>query len=448
MDTHKRTICKLVFPSLLGILLFLVPVRYQGGTEIVVGIVGSRLKDAMGQALVPILVAVILISALVSLWHRVRPIPLLARHPALAGYFSPTPFWLAARLLGAAASVLTLFRLGPEEVWSMDTGGNMLWSILPTCAVWYLVGGFLLPFLTEYGSMELLSSLFRRVARPLFRVPGRAMIDCVTSWMGSSVCGTYLTISQYESGYYNAREAATIITNFSLLSISFCSLVASMLGLGGLFGQFYLTIVISGLVCAVITPRIWPLCRFPESYDPASGKQASEEVPDGMTSLQWGWHQALARAEKAPGPVAFVKKGAASAADLMFTTLPVIMAFGTPALMIATYTRVFDYLGVPLGMYLELFGVPDAVEAGAVMLVGFADQFIPAIIGSTMPAVFTRFLLGCICILQVLYVTDVGALVLTSRVPFRFWQLLVLFLERVIICVPLVVLCGRMLGVG
>ena len=157
----------------------------------------------------------------------------------------------------------------------MDTGGNMLWSILPTCAVWYLVGGFLLPFLTEYGSMELLSSLFRRVARPLFRVPGRAMIDCVTSWMGSSVCGTYLTISQYESGYYNAREAATIITNFSLLSISFCSLVASMLGLGGLFGQFYLTIVISGLVCAVITPRIWPLCRFPESYDPASGKQAS-----------------------------------------------------------------------------------------------------------------------------------------------------------------------------
>ena len=47
MDTHKRTICKLVFPSLLGILLFLVPVRYQGGTEIVVGIVGSRLKDAI-----------------------------------------------------------------------------------------------------------------------------------------------------------------------------------------------------------------------------------------------------------------------------------------------------------------------------------------------------------------------------------------------------------------
>ena len=88
------------------------------------------------------------------------------------------------------------------------------------------------------------------------------------------------------------------------------------------------------------------------------------------------------------------------------------------------------------------------MEAGAVMLVGFADQFIPAIIGSTMPAVFTRFLLGCICILQVLYVTDVGALVLTSRVPFRFWQLLVLFLERVIICVPLVVLCGRMLGVS
>lgn len=448
MDPHKKTVLKLVFPSLFGVFLFLMPVRYQGKSEIVVGIISNWLKGILGDALVPILVVVTLISALVSLWHRVRPIPFVARRAVLQGFFSPTPFWLAVRLLGAAAAVLVLFRLGPEEIWSMDTGGNMLWSILPTCAVWYLVGGFLLPFLTDYGSMELLSSLFRRVARPLFRVPGRAMIDCVTSWMGSSVCGTYLTISQYESGYYNAREAATIITNFSLLSVSFCSLVASMLDLGGMFGKLYLTIVIAGLVCAVITPRIWPLCRFPECYDPACGKQASEEVPAGMTSLGWGWRQALERARSAPGPAAFLKKGVASAADLMITTLPVIMAFGTPALMIATYTRVFDYLGVPLGKYLELFGVPDAMEAGAVMLVGFADQFIPAIIGSTMPSVFTRFLVGCICVLQVLYVTDVGALILTSRVPFRFWQLFVLFLERVMICVPLVVLCAHLFGIA
>lgn len=412
------------------------------------GIIGDRLKGVLGDALVPILVAVILISALVALWHRMRPIPFVSRRPTLQSLFSPTPFWLAVRLLGAAAAVLVLFRLGPEEIWSMDTGGNMLWSILPTCAVWYLVGGFLLPFLTDYGSMELLSSLFRRVARPLFLVPGRAMIDCVTSWMGSSVCGTYLTISQYENGYYNAREAATIITNFSLLSVSFCSLVASMLGLDGMFGKFYLTIVIAGLVCATITPRIWPLCRFPESYDPGCGKRASEEVPPGMTSLEWGWCQAMERARSAPGPAGFLSKGAASAADLMITTLPVIMAFGTPALMVATYTNVFDYLGVPLGKYLELFGIPDAMEAGAVMLVGFADQFIPAIIGSTMPSVLTRFLLGCICILQVLYVTDVGALILTSRVPFRFWQLFVLFLERVLICVPLVVLCARLFGIA
>ena len=281
MDTHKRTICKLVFPSLLGILLFLVPVRYQGGTEIVVGIVGSRLKDAMGQALVPILVAVILISALVSLWHRVRPIPLLARHPALAGYFSPTPFWLAARLLGAAASVLTLFRLGPEEVWSMDTGGNMLWSILPTCAVWYLVGGFLLPFLTEYGSMELLSSLFRRVARPLFRVPGRAMIDCVTSWMGSSVCGTYLTISQYESGYYNAREAATIITNFSLLSISFCSWWRRCWGWEGCSASFISPSSSPGWSALSSPPASGPFAASRKAMIPPAASRPARRSPTG-----------------------------------------------------------------------------------------------------------------------------------------------------------------------
>ena len=313
--------------------------------------------------------------------------------------------------------------------------------------VWYLIGGFFLPLLTDYGLMDLLSSVFTKFARRLFCVPGRAMIDCVTSWMGSSVCGAYLTISQYEKGIYNAKEASIILCNFSLLSVSLCSLIASMVGVGEMFGKLYLTIVIAGILCAIIIPRLWPIKNFSEEYDKVSGNCAPAESHKGVNGLKWGYMQAYKRAESAPGIKSFFAKGAYSALNLTVSTLPCIMAFGTVSLIVATYTPVFEYLGLPLGYYIELFGIPEAAKAGSAILVGFADQFIPVIIGGSMEAVATRFLVGCISILQIVYVTDIGTLILTSRVPLKLWQLFVIFIERVVISIPIVVLCMHLFGI-
>lgn len=448
MSSKTKTVLKLMIPSLIGIILFLVPVNYRGESEIVVGIIANGLKSALGGALIPLLTVLTVGSAALSLLHRICPLPFFSRHEALNRLFSPNLFWLVVRTLGGAITLLVFFRVGPAAVWSADTGGNMLTTILPSCAVWYLVGGLLLPLMTDYGLLDIFSSLFKRVSRPLFKVPGRAMLDCVTSWVGSSVCGIYLTISQYEGGFYNAREAAIISSNFSLLSISFCSMIAAMLGLGTMFGRFYLTIVAAGVICAVITPRLWPLRGIPETYDAVSGRQVDEEAPRNMSNLRWGYRQALKRAEAAPGFLEFLKKGVTTAADLTLNTMPVIMAFGTIALIVANYTPVFDYLGVPLGLYLKVFGVPDAMEAGSAILVGFADQFIPVVIGSAFSSLFTRFVVGCCCILQILYITDIGALVLTSRMPFNLWQMFVVFLERIVISIPIIVLCANLFGIA
>ena len=273
------------------------------------------------------------------------------------------------------------------------------------------------------------------------------MIDCISSWIGSSVCGTYLTISQYEGGFYTAREAVTIISNFSMLSISFCSLIASMLGLDGVFGKFYGTIVIAGIICAVIMPRLWPINRIPDEYYAEVGKQINEKQPENMSSLRFGWEQALNRAANAPGPVGMLENGLVSSVNLMVTSMPAIMAFGTVALIVANYTNVFDYIGAPLGLYLKLFGVQDAMAVGSVMLVGFADQFVPVILGAAMTSVSVRFLIGTISVLQILYITDVGTLIMTSKVPFKFWQMFVVYLERVVICIPIVIACEHIFGI-
>lgn len=53
-------------------------------------------------------------------------------------------------------------------------------------------------------------------------------------------------------GFYTKREAGYIMTNFSLVSIPFCLLIATTVGIENLFPSFYLTICIVGVVLAII----------------------------------------------------------------------------------------------------------------------------------------------------------------------------------------------------
>lgn len=117
------------------------------------------------------------------------------------------------------------------------------------------------------------------VVRILFKVPGRASIDLVASWFGASNAAVILTREQYMKGFYTKREAGYIMTNFSVVSIPFCLLVAETLDISHLFPTFYLTVCIVGIVLAVILCRIPPISIIPDSYQEEVGKQLNEDIP-------------------------------------------------------------------------------------------------------------------------------------------------------------------------
>ena len=48
---------------------------------------------------------------------------------------------------------------------------------------------------------DFIGALLTKVMRPLFKIPGRAAVDCITSWIGDGTLGVMLTANQYEDGY-------------------------------------------------------------------------------------------------------------------------------------------------------------------------------------------------------------------------------------------------------
>ena len=124
--------------------------------------------------------------------------------------------------------------------------------------------------------------------------------------------------------------------------------------------------------------------------------------------------------------------------------IPIVVAWGTLALIIATYTPVFDWISYPMGLYLKLLGVPEAFAAAPATLVGFTDMFIPALLSVGLTSVKTKFIIGVLSLVQIIYLTEVGTIIIKSEIPLNFWKLLVIFLERTIVALPLIVLFANL----
>ena len=173
--------------------------------------------------------------------------------------------WLVLRVL-AVFSWLTFLNIGPEMIKSEDTGGLVFSSLLPTLVAVFLFAAIFLPLLMEYGLLELLGPIFRPIMRPLFTLPGRSTVDNLASFIGDGTVGVLITSRQYGEGYYSRREATVISTTFSVVSITFAIVIAETIRMQDQFFYFYLTVVISCLIAAMIMPRIWPLKNIPDEY--------------------------------------------------------------------------------------------------------------------------------------------------------------------------------------
>nr|WP_079506126.1 YjiH family protein [Mesobacillus jeotgali] len=435
-----------LIPSLIGIFFFMIPISYKGEITIPIAVLSGWVQDLLGGTLPAIMTVIIVLTFIGTLLIKtVRP-EILNRNHFLKALFDVPAIWLFARLLGAIFAIMALFKLGPEAIWSSNTGGLLLNDLLPILFAVFLFAGLFLPLLLDFGLLELFGTLMTKVMRPIFKLPGRSSIDCLTSWLGDGTIGVLLTSKQYEEGYYTKREAVVIGTTFSVVSITFSLVVISQVHLAHMFVPFYLTVTGAGVIAAIILPRIPPLSTKQDTYFTEQNTDYSEEdIPEGYTPFSWGMAQAVEKAAGNKSIKDFLMAGVRNILDMWMGVAPIVMALGTLALIVAEYTPVFQWLGMPFIPLLGLMQVPEAKAASETLIVGFADMFLPSVIGADIASPMTRFIVAAVSVTQLIYMSEVGGLLLGSKIPVSFWELFIIFLQRTIITLPIIVLVAHML---
>jgi nucleoside recognition membrane protein YjiH len=436
----------LLLPSLLGVFLFMTPIPAEKGLTIPVAVMANQLKQTIGSWMPDVLGIIVTLSAVLTLGVKLLRPTAVATGSFAGRLFAPSWGWVAVRVLGAIFLLLVLSGQGPEFIISKATGALVLYDLLPVLLCVFVFAGLLLPLLLNFGLLEMIGTLMTKVMRPVFRLPGRSAVDCIASWIGDGSVGILLTSKQYEAGFYTAREAAVIGTTFSAVSVTFCIVVLGQVRLEHMFLPFYATICTAGLVAAIVLPYLPPLRNKPDTYIDgydhmrAEGGQFPQKSVFGR-ALAHGLH----RASQARGFTATLREGVEAVIDMLFGVLPVIMAVGTTALIIAEYTSVFSLLGAPFVPLLELLQVPFPEQAAKSVMVGFADMFVPSILVSEVPSEMTRFVIAALSVTQLIYMSEVGALLLGSKIPVTLWDLFVLFILRTLITLPVIALMAHWL---
>ena len=439
----RAAMWKFLLFSALGIALFIIPFQWDGKVTILLGVLTDTLQALIGGYVVYAALAIVTVSFVGALAVKVLK-PNLPTDSMRAKLFDVDWFWLSARFLGALFVWMIYLQIGPEFIINRNTGGVIFEDLIPILIPLFFFAILSLPFLTDFGLMEFLGTLSSKVFVKLFRLPGRSAVDAMSSWFGAASIGLLVTMQEYDKSYYSQREAAIIATTFSVTSIAFTYVVAKTIGVDNNFVYFYLTIALTGFIAAIIMPRLPPLSLKPDTYH-LGKSMLDEEIPAQYTTYQWALNRAITRAHSMPSLGNIFKHSLKNLFDIYFGLIPVVFAIGTIGLGLAEYTPVFNWLSSPLVPVLELLQIPEATEAAPAMIMGFADMYLPALVGKSIESEMTRFIVGAASITQIIYMSEVGALILKSNIKLNVLELFMIFILRTLISLVVITTVAHLL---
>ena len=262
------SVVRFLFAFSLGVFFFLVPVSWNGQITVPFDIVADLVTASFPTLTSVAGLLLITAGGVLSLVARFDERGTISLPDDTAerfdlSYWKTTPHFLLLRVFGILVAGLLFFNLGPD-VLHADLVGGLVWGkIVMSIVVIIPLGAVFVNLLVELGGLEFVGTLARPFMRPSFRLPGRAALDSLASWIGAFTVGYYVTYNVFHRGGYHKRDVFIIATCFAPVSIGFVGVVVSTVGLLQIFPLILLSWGIAVILCGIILVRIPPLSEHP-----------------------------------------------------------------------------------------------------------------------------------------------------------------------------------------
>lgn len=447
-------ITKCILFTALAIFVFFVPVTFAGQSDVVFGVIYKTIVKVLGIPGHWLICGIVVLNGLAACYAK-----FLCRNKEskLYQYYEGDSrihalFYLVGAVFSACylgSTVAPAVFSGPSFEWMLgaSTGGSIIPSVVQQVAWIIPVGSFFMPFLTNYGIIDFIGSLMEPLMRPVFKVPGRSAVNAIASFVSSSSVGVLITSKLYRAGIYTMKECALIATGFSAVSVGFAYMVIQTAGLEQHFIPVYFLALLITMIISIFMARIPPLSRKPSTYldgrvqTPETIRAEAQAMKAEGGLLRHGVDRAIKKAYTAPPLgqelVASLKDGY----SVLPKVISLLTAVGTLAMIIATYTPVFNYLGYIFQPLLRLVGI-SAQEAAMIapsLPVGIAEMFLPVLLIQDQVAVLSeaaRYMVVTVSMVQIIFFSETIVVMMATKIPVTLKELVICFFERTILAIP------------
>lgn len=346
------------------------------------------------------------------------------------------------KMIGFVLLTFMVFDFGPDVISKplasladKSISQFILNSILISISISIPVASIFLPFLLDYGLVDLVGVILRGVMRPIFKLPGRAAVIMVSAFLGNFSIGHIAINDQYTNGRMTQREALVIGSSLSTVSVGFLMVLATNSGIMEYWSLYFWSAFLITLIITFIGVRIPPLSRVEDSCYP--GVTPDPEPVYKKELLKHSIIEGLDIADAAQGPlrrIAFIQK---ETIGVLGTVVSGTAFFATVGVLLYTYTPIFSWIGYIFYPFLRL-GLSSA-EAG-VAATGAAISFLEVTIPVLLVAagewsLRIRYILAVIPVTSIIFLASFIPCLMATEVPVKFSQLLIIWLERMLLSV-------------
>lgn len=427
-----KPILYFVMWSLLGLIVFFAPVSLNNSTTIPLDYIAQTIEKNLPWFGPIFALLIITVGGILPFYDRSWKRDTVTRVLSFL------------KLLGIGAGFMAYFRFGPDWLMKEDVLPFLWTKVAVPVAIIVPLGSIFLTFIISYGLMEFIGVLMRPVMRPVWKLPGRATVDALTSFVGSFAIAMFLTNRIYKEGKYTEREAAIILTGFSSVSASFMVIVAKTLGLMDRWNTFFWTALLVTYLVTAITAWIYPIRSIENKYYRGSGEP--EQKPEGSmvgNALRAG----LAAAGKADSLYRNIWNNLKDGMMMSFRLISTIISVGLISFVLVKTTPVFDYIGYIFYPFTYLTRIPDPGIVAKATAVAGAEMFIPSAIvaGTEGVAIMSKFVVGIVSISLILFFSGSIPCLLATDVRLNIKNLMIIMVERAVLSLIIAALLAHLL---
>ena len=450
--SYKKGLFKAVTYTAIAIFVFFWPLTVGDTTDVPFGHIYKFLLNLTGVYGLYAVTGMTVVNALLSFYGKFASKEGSKLHDYYGHDSIFHPFFYALGAIFTLMYTLDANLAGysaPHLIVGPETGGTVVPAIVMGVAFIIPVGAMTMPFLLNYGGIDFIGAVLEPLMRPVFKVPGKSAVDALASFVSSSSMAVIITSKLYYSKVYTKREASIICTCFSAVSVGFAVLVIQTAGLGDHFLKVYFSTLVIAFMVTFFMVRIPPLSKKANEFCDGSSQVLSETGEKFHLGLfKRGIHRAAKRAFLAQPLHKEIKASLVDGFLVIPKVLTLLSAVGILGLIIAEHTPIFQWIGMIFVPFINILGVPDAATIAPSLPVGIAEMFLPVLLIADkvdVLSVQSRYFVTAVSMVQIIFFSETIVVMIATRLPVKLKELVICFLERTFIAMPLVAIAMHIL---